>query len=356
MLQGYPVAWFAPTYKILADTWRELKYILAPVTATKLEQEHRIELVTGGSIDMWSLESPDAGRGRKYKRVVVDEAGLIPCLEEAWTEGIRPMLTDYHGDAIFAGTPKGRNFFWRLYCQGEDENQPDWRCWHMPTTANPFIDPAEVEEARLMLPERAYQQEYLAEFIEDSGGVFRGVKEAVNAGRTQNEEPKRGISYILGVDLARIQDFTVLTVLDDTGRQVYFERFNQISWERQITSIELVARKYKANIVVDSTGVGDPIFESLRKRGLRVEGYGLTNQSKEQLIDALAIAIEHGKLSLMDIPTQTNELFAYQYELTRAGNIRMNAPEGMHDDCVIALAMANHRIFASRKLKIGTRL
>jgi hypothetical protein len=102
-----------------------------------------------------------------------------------------------------------------------------------------------------------------------------------------------------------------------------------------------VARKYSAQVWLDSTGVGDPIFEALRKEQLRVQGYQFTNNSKEALIDALALTLENHEIRLMDLPAQTAELSAYQYELTPSRNVRMNAPEGMHDDCVISLALAN---------------
>jgi hypothetical protein len=135
-------------------------------------------------------------------------------------------------------------------------------------------------------------------------------------------------------------DFTVLSVMDSAGRQVHFERFNQISWERQLAAIMAVHERYRAAVVIDSTGVGDPIFERLRKAGVPVKPYQFTNASKEALIDNLAMRLEQGLVRLMDVPEQTNELLAYQYELTPSRNIRMNAPAGMHDDTVIALALS----------------
>lgn len=335
MLAGQPVGWFAPTYKLLSDAWREVKTLLQPVISDKSETEKRLTLITGGFIDMWSLEDENAGRGRKYKRVIVDEAAMTPNLEKAWTESIRPTLTDYAGDAWFFSTPKGQNYFWRLYNQtGED-----WYSAQMPTSTNPYIDAEEIEAARLLLPERVFQQEYLAMFIEESGGVFRRVAEAVDNGRDAPEPRQQGRSYTLGVDLARTQDFTVLSVFDDLARQVYFERFNLISWQRQIERVVSVAQEYDAKVVVDSTGVGDPIYEALRKANLYIEGYQLTSGSKERLIDNLAIMLDNSRIRLMDIPTQTSELQAYQYELTPSRNVRMNAPAGMHDDTVIAAAM-----------------
>ena len=339
-LEGGPVGWFSPTYKMLAEVWRETRELLLPVTQRVSTQEHRLELITGGVVDMWSLDSADSTRGRKYRRVVVDEAAMVPNLTDAWNAAIRPTLTDYIGDAWFLSTPKGQNFFWQLFNQGQDDLYPDFGSWQMPTSGNPIISPGEIEDARRALPERVFQQEFLALFLEESGGVFRGVSEVIDKGRNQNEAPRPGESYSLGVDLARVEDFTVLDVFDSRRRQVYHERFNQISWERQIASITKTAQDYNARVWLDSTGVGDPIFEQLRKAGLHVTGYTFTNASKEALIDALALGIEQGETRLMDLPAQTAELQAYQYELTPSRNIRMNAPEGMHDDCVIGLALA----------------
>jgi len=106
--------------------------------------------------------------------------------------------------------------------------------------------------------------------------------------------------------------------------------------------------------MVDSTGVGDPIFEQLRMGGIPVEGFKITAQSKEALINKLAIAIEHQELTLMDIPEQTNELIAYEYDVTPSGHVTMNAPSGMHDDIVIALALANIKLTRNYSINIIT--
>jgi Terminase RNaseH-like domain len=338
-LEGEPGAYFAPTYKMLSAIWREFNKLLDPVIVERNVQEHRLGLLGGGIIDFWSLDQPNTARGRKYARAVIDEAAMVADLEEAFNAVIRPTLTNLHGDADLLSTPKGRNFFWRCWVRGQDKQHPEWASWTFPTVANEYIDPNEVEAARQQLPERTFKQEYLAEFLEESGGVFRNVNAAVDLGR-QNGEPEPGRSYTLGVDLARVEDFTVLCVMDGTGKQVYHERFNQISWERQCSTIHAVATRYRAPIVLDSTGVGDPIYERLRQAGLAVDPYQFTNASKERLIDFLAMQIEQGKVRLLDVPDQTNELLAYQYELTPSRNVRMNAPEGMHDDCVIGLALA----------------
>lgn len=340
-LAGFPCAWFAPTFKLLLEVWRDFRRILKPVTRAVSKQEKRIELVTGGSIEFWTLTDPDAGRSRKYKHVVIDEAAKARHLKQAWQESIRPTLTDYRGSADFLSTPKGRNFFWELYTRGQDPLQPEWMSWQMPTTTNPYIDPLEVLAAKAELPERVFAQEFLAEFLEEGGGVFRNVLGSIDKHRTANDPPVRFGLYTSGLDLARKEDFTVITLLQPDGRQLYHNRLNQVSWERQIQLMTDVASEYNdADIVMDSTGLGDPIFERLRDSGLNVTPYQFTNASKNRLIDNLALMLEQGKLRLMDLPVQTDELQSFEYELTKSRNVVMSAPEGMHDDCVISLALA----------------
>lgn len=340
ILDGHPAGWFAPTYKYLTDVWRDVTRILKPVTRVISKQELRLELITGGVAEFWSLEDKDAGKSRKYARAIIDEAAMVKDLGEIFNEAIRPTLSDLRGDAYFLSTPKGMNFFWQCFARGSDVNESEWTAWCKPTLSNPYIHPDEIEAARRQLPDRVFRQEYLAEFIEDAGGVFRRVREAVDIGRTNYDGPRPGDYYSIGVDLARVEDFTVITVLDGNGRQAYHERFNLISWERQIDAIKKVAAKYPGRVVIDSTGVGDPICEALRRSGVDLVTYHFTNQSKEVAIDRLALLLEQGRLRLMDLSTQTNELLAFEYELTPSRNVRMAAPEGMHDDCVIALSLA----------------
>ncbi len=339
-LEGYPVGWFSPNYKLMLEVWRDFIRVMRPVTARSNLQDRRIELITGGLIEFWSLTDSDAGRSRKYKRIAIDEAAKVRDLDTAWNQAIRPTLADLKGDADFYSTPRGQDFFKRLFDRGQDPEEHEWACWQMPTSTNPFIDAAEIEELRKQLPERVYEQEILARFLDSSGGVFRGVRECVDSGRTQPDQPKPGVMYCGGCDLARSEDFTVVTVLDPSGRQVYLERFNQISWERQIAAIHAIWKKYPGTYVMDSTGVGDPIFEATRKAGVNVKPYQFTNASKTELIDGLALAIERGHVRLMDVPVQENELLAYEYKITPGRNVTMSAPEGGHDDTVIALALA----------------
>jgi len=252
---------------MLLEVWREAVRTFAPITARRSVQERRIEFTTGGMLEFWSLDNPDVARGRRYRRVVVDEAAMVPNLMDAWQYAIRPTLADFNGDAWFLSTPKGRNGFWQLWQRGQDEAFADWRSWQMPSSVNPHLSQSELDEMRATLPERVYRQEIDATFIEDGGGVFRRVVEAATA--EPHVRAKDGHVYIMGVDLARKVDFTVLVILDISVTPyelVAIDRFNQVDWQTQIGRIKAMAARFRVEqVIVDQTGVGDPIVEQLRR-------------------------------------------------------------------------------------------
>jgi len=173
-LNALPVAWVSPTYRMQQETWRDFLYYLAPMVASKNAQEKRIELYSGGIIDLWSLDRIDTMRGRKYWRVCVDEAAIHQRLKEAFNLVIRPTLTDYRGDCWFLSTPRGFGEFYELWSYGQDNEHPDWMSWQMPSSKNPYLPPEEIEAARQSMPSRAFQQEFEAAFLPSlSAGMFR---------------------------------------------------------------------------------------------------------------------------------------------------------------------------------------
>jgi hypothetical protein len=340
-VDGYPVAWFSPTYRMLADTWRQTKEATANATTVARADEHRIELIGGGTIDMWSLDSADTSRGRRYARVVLDEAAMVAGLEDAWQNVIRPTLTDFKGDAFFLSTPRGHNYFWRLWTQGQDETQNDWRSWRMPTSANPYIDGQEIEAARRQLPEQVFAQEYLAAFIEDSGLVFRRITDAVMSNSTA-VRPDREHSYVCGLDWGKLNDYTVISIIDaTTGQQVLCDRFNRIDYDFQLGRLWARYDEYKPWVIVaESNSVGEPLVEQLQRAGLPVRPFQTTPASKTKLIEDLALAFERQAISILDNPVQTGELLAFGAERLPSGAFRYAAPGGGHDDTVMALALA----------------
>lgn len=335
-----PVGWFSPTYKDMLDVWREVGQRFAPITARANASDRRLEYVTGGVLEFWSLENVQAGRGRKYKRVIIDEAAFVPALMDAWNYAIRPTLADLKGDAWIYSTPKGRNGFWQMYQWGVDPERPDWRCWQMPSSVNPLIAPSELEEMRRNYPERVHAQEILAQFVEDAGSVFRGVMAAATA--TPRDRAEREGQYVCGVDFARDNDFTAVAVFDLFNRElVHLDRFTNVEYTVQLARLNGLYERFKPlAIVAESNSMGGPMVEFMRRNGLPVRPFVTTNATKAQVIESLALAFEQGSIKIIPDPVLIAELQAYELERLPSGLIRYGAPAGMHDDTVIALALA----------------
>lgn len=261
----FPVSWFSPTYKMLSEVWRLAVQTFAPITSKRSVQEHRIEFVTGGLLEFWSLDNQDAARGRKYKRVIVDEAAMVPNLMDAWNYVLRPTLADYKGDAYFLSTPKGRNGFWQMYQWGQDADNAEWMSWKMPSTVG-VVAQSEIDAMRDTMPELTYRQEILAEFLEGEGTVFRNIA-ACTTLQPSTPDKHNGHTLIAGVDLAKQKDYTTISIgCLECKEEVAIDRFNQIDYLFQIERIKSICKKWNiTTVIVDSTGVGSPILEQLQR-------------------------------------------------------------------------------------------
>ncbi len=328
-IDGAEVGWFAPTYRYLADPWRAVEKILGPAIVKLDRVEKRIDLVSGGSIDFWSLDSVDAGRGRRYDRVIIDEAGIVRDLGPAWQETIRATLADKQGDAWFLGTPKGRSFFHRCFERGQI-GDGGWKSWRLPTTTNPTIRPEEIAAAEKELPRMVFEQEFLGIPADDGGNPF-GLDAIERSVGDLSTDPVAAI----GIDLAKSVDYTVVCGLDNDGGVCLLERW-QGPWAETIRRIESLISEQP--VLIDSTGVGDPIVEDLQRRHPRVEGFKFSQTSKQQLMEGLATAFQTGRVRIPDGWLRV-ECETFEYAYTRTG-VRYEAPSGMHDDGVCALALA----------------
>ena len=334
------VAWIAPTYKNTRPLWRWLMAATADdVRQGKIvvnKSERIVETNRGGFLGIFSGDNIDSVRGESFHLVVIDEAARIP--ETAWSDAIMPTLADYGGDAILISTPKGKNWFYQEWVRGLSRNA-EIASWQAPTSDNPN---PKIREAALhvreRVPESTYRQEWLAEFI-DGGSVFRRVREAATA-TTLLPQPNR--QYIVGVDWGKHNDFTVFAVMDAATRSmVTIDRFNQIDYVVQSQRLFALCERYKAlKIIAESNSIGEPQIERLQRMGLPVEGFATTNATKATIIDSLSLAFEQGEIQILDDAILISELNAYEAKRLPSGLLRYSAPDGMHDDCVMALALA----------------
>jgi len=354
--RGEPVGWYSPTYKLLNDAWREAKLIWFPAIAGKSEQEKRIELITGGTIEFWSLEDPDASRGRMYAEVYIDEAAHARHLQYAWENVITATLLDYGGGAWFFSTPNGRNYFYKLFLRGQDSQAyPDWASWQFPTRDNPFIGRDFIEQRRAELPERVFSQEYLAEFIEGVGAVFRNILANMYTPTSEQIAAHKGHRTVMGVDWGKHQDFTTISVVcADCMCEIEKDRFNKIDYTFQRDRLKTLADKWKPVRLLAEANAMEANLEMLRRDGVKkVYEWTMTSANKPGLISSLAVALEKEEVRWLDDPIWTSELEAFEQTVNRVtGRSTYGAPTGLHDDTVIARALAREAVAMSHRKSI----
>jgi phage terminase large subunit-like protein len=272
--------------------------------------------------------------------VIVNEAAKVPHLEYSWNAVIRLTLMDLLGGAMFGSTPRGLNYFWQLYRKGEDPQETEWSSFKKTTYDNPFIATSEIESVKREDPEIIFRQEVLAEFIDDSGGVFRRVQEAAHV--TQLDKPLPRHQYLAGVDIASAVDYTVVTVLDAASKEVvYIDRFNRVDYNVLIDRLTAVYKRFKLDAMkIESNSIGQPVIDQIRSRGLNIIPFMTTSATKQTIIQNLQAAFEHGEIGIPDNQVLIGELLSFEARRNASGSFSYSAPEGMHDDMVMSLAIA----------------
>jgi hypothetical protein len=360
--------WAAPTLRQARIAFNTIGRWLPPVSSGRI-RVNRNEMVytllrSDGSvhsiIEFRSADNPDSLRGEGVHAAVVDEAGY-------WSRdsyiSIWTTLTRTRGKLRVISTPKGRNWFYEEWMKGWEgkgsveslrRKFPEFKSYQLPTASNPFVPSEAIEEAKRNLSDQAFRQEYLAEFLDESAGVFRNIKGCQVS--ELSPKPIYGRRYIVGVDWAKHEDFTVIMVVDVQKKHVvHMERYHDVDWNVNVHRAVQTARVWNnAMLIIDSTGVGDVPYDNIKAVYPHVYGYSMFNNAeKTALIQRLQFAFERGEIGIPKPADQSraefralaevleHEIQMYGFTMSMQGKFIFNAPEGYHDDCVIALALCN---------------
>ena len=328
----------------LKRAWRLLKHYARQVWLAMGESTDRrirevdkeIRLPNGSEVWLRTAERPESLAGEGIRGAVLDEFTLMA--EAVWSEYVEPALLDFGGWALFAGVPKGRNWAARLWLDAAQ--LAGWDQMHFTTYDNPYIPADRIELLKERTPERIFQQEILAEIVDDAGGVFRGVMACATA--TEQAGPVEGHRYLFGVDWAKHGDWTAIMVLDATTKELaHMDRFNQIDYSLQVGRLRALYDRFRPEqIIAERNSMGEPLAEALIAQNLPVQTFTTTNASKARAIEALSLAIERQEIRILPDPVLVGELQSFESERLPSGMLRYAAPSGYHDDTVLALAIA----------------
>lgn len=333
---GASVAWVVPTYRNARPVWRFAESHLTGKIAIN-RSDMTASFPGGGWLGVYTAENPVGILGEAFDLVVVEEAARIP--PNVWAETIMPTLADRDGRAYLISTPKGKNWFYEEFMRGRMDGKTQ-AAFTAPSIANPMPTIQRAAAlARERVSERTYRQEWLAEFVDD-GALFLNVEACAIAER---KAPEAGADYVIGVDWARASDgdYTVFVVLDAERREmVEMVRMAGAAFDAQMRRLrELSALYNHAYIVAEKNSMGAPLIEALQLEGVPVDGFVTTAASKHQIISALELAFDRREIKVLNDPALILELNAFEKH-ERTGLPHYGAPAGMHDDTVIALALA----------------
>lgn len=333
MFIGESVAYITPTFNLGNSFFKDIQnYIPKEIIVETNQANLIIKLSTGGSIQFYSGEAIQKNiRGRGFSRAIIDEAAFIPNLEAIWNGDIMPTLAVSNGDALFVSTPNGLDFFHSLFLKGKYKEE-NYESFHFPSHTSPFVSKDFLDSVRKNVTDDIYRQEYLAEPLATSGNPFGIDHIKKNVITCLSDKP----TLVYGIDVAKYNDYTVILGLDEDGNMTYFDRYRG---EWSLTKEKIKALPRETLKVMDSTGVGDVIFEEMLCIVPNIQGFKFTVQSKPQLMKELIIDVQAGNIKYND--TTAEEMMSFEYFLTPTGHPKYQAKSGYNDDAICAIAIAN---------------
>lgn len=320
----------------------------------------------GATVTFKSADSEDSIVSRGYNFIIIDEAALI--LERTFTQQILGTARKAGIKIFMITSPRGKKHWtYKYFLQGQDPAETDYLSFQHAWHKNPHFNMKQLAIVKRNLPEHLFRQEYLAEFIEEGDSVFRNLDlviegteiafespqqewispvtdKVINVGtplqRTKSFAERR---FVLAVDFAKSVDYTVMYVMDlDDGSCAYYKRMNKTDYRIVIREAANVCKSYNnCDMIFDATGVGQGLADFIANEDVIAHPFTFTNDSKSEIINALALSIEYQEITIPNIVTVKNELSVFSFDITRTGKITYNAPSGHHDDVVCSLAMAN---------------
>lgn len=295
--------------------WSLLHELARPVIKSSHVNNLQITLINGAVISLKGSDRPDTMRGASLKLAVLDEAAFMK--PSVWEEIIRPALADQKGQAVFIGTPEGRNWFYDLYVYADRSEDSEWAAYHFTSYDNEMLDPKEIDNAKKSMSTHIFNQEFMASFNAKESELFK------ESWLKFYQELPKGISgdYYIAIDLAgfeqegkakkkRLDDSSMAIVLLDDNGEWWVEdiKFGRWSFDETTRNIFWAVQKYKPISIGIEKGIAkqaimSPLLDMMKKHNIffRVEEltHGNTNKTT-RVIHALQGRFEHGRIHLKE--------------------------------------------------------
>lgn len=337
-----------PTYKQCRQAFtidvmprlQRLKPAIKKINLTELE-------ITFYNNAVWKFnnaESCENLRGAHVTHMICDEVAFFR--RNVFSRVLEPMLLHYGEWVHLISTPNGKDHFYEMHLRGtagEKTYNPRWMSVHgtiYETENEKYI--AGVLEKQTYLPPDVFAQEYLAEFVEGGGKVFRNLDNIF----VLDDYAKPSTAHFAGIDVGHSFDRTVITILNAQGECVFFKRFELAEQESAPALVEsllnIISSFYNCYTYIE-TNFNQAVFSYMRKKNSQVIGVKTDNKSKDEMVNRLNYSIANKAIKLpTHLEVLYDELLNYSFGYTKEKRlISYSAPAGLHDDCVISLCLAN---------------
>lgn len=334
------LGYITPIYSLGKEVFEIIQSRTTDLIESSNKSDLTIKFINGSSIKFLSADRADSVRGFRFHYLILDEVAYLN--KQDIENAILPTLNPNGRKCLMISTPRGKNHFYEYYLKGQEGNS-DYISYRIPLNECPYVKTELIEEARKSLPREVFRSEYEAEFTDSTNDVFLNLEN-----RCILDEwtlPNRGDKYYAGVDTGLSSDYSVLTILNEAGRVVFVDRTNNDTIEN--IANRFVGKIKQYNVVggyVESNGVGKGMYELMNKHSRGLKPFYTSQDSKMNAVRTLITDLDSGVLELPSkalFPYIYNELSAYTFKYSANGKISFSHPNGMNDDCVDSLWLAN---------------
>ena len=334
------IYWVSPT---VGQATKIYKQMLKAILKTNIVKSHKgsmgdteIVFENNSIIKFRSAAQEESLRGESVDYLIIDEAAFIK--EEVYQAILLPMLNVRGKKCLIVSTPKGKNWYYYHVLKGLSGTNTKYKSFQFNSSDNPHSNPDIIELARQSMPDVLFKQEYLAEFV-DSAAIFERIKELSTSKLIAS--PVSGHQYYGGVDIGMKGDYTVISLLNQDGALVYYDRFTDLPAPQLKERLKKTLDLFKPRkTLIELNNQGQPIFDDLKGMNIpNIEGFYTTSSSKPEIINNLINAFSSKKLSILDDDIYNTELEAFTMTQTPTGKPKFEAASGFHDDCVMSLAI-----------------
>jgi len=332
------VYWVSPTDSQAQKVYKEIVnavYESGCIKSKKMPRgDTEIVFTNGSKILFRSAASEDSLRGQSVDYMIMDEAAFIK--KDTVETILLPMLNVRGKKCLFISTPKGKNFLYEYFLNGQKLDR--WKSLRYSTYDSPFANEDLINMFRETLAPKLFQQEVEAEFV-DSSSIFNNIADVMCL--EPIDKPQEDERYFAGIDIGFIHDASVLSIINKDGHLVKYYRWQNIEAPELMDEIVEINKKWNfVKVVIENNNQGLTIYQDLKRRMKNIDEFTTTSKTKPEIINRLIHLFNTQEIKLVVDEYLRIELEAFIFKQNTNGNIKFMAESGFHDDCVMSLAIA----------------